>query len=125
MQIPHARLTLSILAVSAILAAFHWYASLNFLYWHYVWLDTLSHFLGGVLAGLMSIRFLRGVRLPSRFVFVFLLVLLVGVAWETFEFFIGSPREANYVFDTSVDIVMDMLGGALAYLLFGRTVHKA
>jgi hypothetical protein len=120
MHLTHPRLSLSILALGASLAAFHWFATLNFLYWQYVWLDTVSHFLGGTLVGLIALRLLRGVRLPfSGIIPIIVLVSVVGVGWETFEVLIGSPREANYAFDTSLDLLMDILGACFAYLLFG------
>jgi hypothetical protein len=124
MRIAHPSLTFSILVFSALLAGFHWFATINFLYWHFVWLDTLSHFLGGTVVGLIVLRIFRTVRIRHSALMFFSFVLFVGIGWEAFEYIVGSQRETNYLFDTSVDVVMDILGGCFAWMLFGRTVEK-
>lgn len=84
------------------------------LFWKYAWYDTMLHFLGGVSAG-FGVVWALSVSIRTRsFVVAFLGVLAVGVAWEVFEILIGFPKEANYAFDTGMDIFMDLIGGMLA-----------
>ena len=40
--------------------------------------------------------------------------LLLGIAWEAFELVAGLVPEANYALDTSIDLLMDVIGGAVA-----------
>lgn len=93
----------------------------EFLYWKYEWFDVFMHFLGG-----MSIAAFVGAILvtkkPSLF---FGLSLVAFIAWEVFEYFNGIPREANYVFDTSLDLVMDMLGATFVFILMRRTLWRS
>ena len=87
------------------------YALEYYWYWTYWWLDIAMHLAGGVVLGLLVTTY--GSR---RFVFVLGGVLLIGLAWEAFEFALGlSITEPNFVSDTVVDLVMDLLGAALAY----------
>jgi hypothetical protein len=44
------------------------------------------------------------------------------VVWEIFEVVAEiSTRERNYVFDTTIDLVMDLLGGVAGYFVGSRT----
>lgn len=100
------------------MASLHIAAVLFALYWHYVWLDVATHFLGGVwvaLAVQLARVWMKQPLLNS--VWVLILVLVVGIAWEVFELLTGIPREDNYMFDTSIDLVMDSLGGLLGYAI--------
>jgi hypothetical protein len=88
------------------------------LYWSLWWFDILMHFLGGLLIGLAS---------AWSYVFVFkkgtsglvrttlLSVLIVGIFWEIYEVYIGiQVTHEPYIWDTSVDIIMDLVGAYLA-----------
>jgi hypothetical protein len=98
------------------LAALHIAAIIFALYWHYVWLDVVTHFLGGVWVALavQLARAWMGQPLLNS-VWVLVMVLIVGIAWELFELLTGIPRENNYMFDTSIDLVMDSLGALVGY----------
>jgi len=93
------------------------HASGLFLYlqWYFWWYDVMLHFLGGAWVALAlqwyASRYPRIVLiLPTLAV-----VLMVGISWEIFEMLIGAPREADFAFDTSLDILMDVLGGIVGY----------
>ena len=96
------------------------------LYWYFVWLDVLAHFLGGTWA-ILTLMWLSTWHYGSEWRFPPLLALaaalLVGVGWELFEFTIGIPRDDNFVFDTAVDLLMDTLGGMTGWAL-GRYIER-
>ncbi len=100
------------------LAVLHGAALAFSLYWVYLWLDIPMHFLGGavVVLGYQSRFMLHRVSGRLRFGFLptMLMVLVVGILWEVYEYIVG-PILPGYVFDTALDIVMDMLGGAVGY----------
>lgn len=110
------------LILAALLATLQHWALREYLYWQYPWFDTPMHFLGGLTAGTFIVGLLRKKRAQ-----LFLLgMVLVAVGWEVFEFSIGIPREANFVFDTSLDLLMDTVGMATVYLVARYTLwHSA
>lgn len=87
------------------------------LYWLFPWYDVIQHFLGGAFVAIVAIWFLAEQEKNPRLLLVFGSVLAVGVAWEVFEVIAGIPRESNYVFDTSLDLVMDVVGAVSAFAL--------
>lgn len=108
-----------ILALS-VLAAGHILSLSFYLYWTYLWLDIPMHFLGGMTVALgfltffssYVVRSLRGLALTLGVVFV------VGIAWEVFELVNGLiDIELRPIADTALDIVLDLIGGALGYAL--------
>lgn len=89
------------------------YALEHYWYWTYWWLDILMHGVGGVVIGLLVTLFMT-----RRLWLIVALTLLVGMVWEVFEVSIGiSISEPNFLFDSTVDLVMDLLGGAAAYAI--------
>lgn len=82
------------------------------LYWRYPWFDTLMHFVGGLTVATFGIALLA-----KRRAFVFLGAMLgVAIGWELFELAINAQREANFYFDTSLDLLMDAVGMSIAYI---------
>ncbi|RJQ34572.1 hypothetical protein C4556_02505 [Candidatus Parcubacteria bacterium] len=83
-------------------------------YWRFLWLDTVSHALGGMWAAF----FLLWIRAYAGYIptvaWGIAGALILGVIWEAFELLAGLVPEANYALDTSIDLLMDALGGALA-----------
>ncbi|MBP9668666.1 MAG: hypothetical protein KBE09_00045 [Candidatus Pacebacteria bacterium] len=98
------------LIVVAILGALHVGALSYSLYWQYPWLDVLSHFLGGLWVALALLWIAHRFGVAVRGFYVFLGVLVVGLGWEVFEVVAGIPRESNWLFDTAIDLIMDLLG---------------
>ncbi|MES2931825.1 MAG: hypothetical protein V4682_04010 [Patescibacteria group bacterium] len=102
----------SALILAGILAFLQHYALANLLYWHYPWFDTMMHFLGGLTVATFGI-----VLLAKRRALVFLVAMFgIAVGWELFELLINAEREANFAFDTSLDLLMDALGMTVTYL---------
>lgn len=111
-----------------LIALFQFLANEYYLYWEWWWADILMHFLGGAfIAGgvLWLIRFEVPLGLRPRvpvFLATLVLTLLVGVAWEVFEYVTDSASAINYTLDTSLDIAMDVVGMLVSYLIMKRYV---
>lgn len=113
---------LAALVSASVLAYLQHEALANLWYWHYPWFDTLMHFIGGLTVATFGIALLA-----KRRAFVFIAgMLLIAVGWELFELAIHAEREANFAFDTSLDLLMDALGMTVAYVLARYTLwHSA
>lgn len=76
-----------------------------------------SHFLGGLCVGLAAVyaSHVYGHRLLLWQ--CLLAVLCVGIGWEVWEYSWAQPIPA---WDTALDIVMDLLGGYVAYTVSKR-----
>jgi hypothetical protein len=111
-------ISLSVLAVGHIL-------SLTFyLYWTYLWLDIPMHFLGGMTVALGLLTFFAKYvpRSLRGFVLTLGVVFVVGIAWEVFELVNGLiDIELRPIADTLLDLVLDLMGGALGYALARAT----
>ncbi|MFQ5540767.1 MAG: hypothetical protein ACE5F4_00790 [Candidatus Paceibacteria bacterium] len=99
-------------------------ATAYFLYFSLWWFDIVMHFLGGFLVGGAFIWLLRfevppGIRARlSIFSSTLAVILVVGVAWEVFEYLTNAYSTANYALDTALDMVMNVIGTLAAYGLF-------
>ena len=111
---------LAALVLAALLASVHLYALPHFWYWHYPWLDLPVHLLGGMFMATAVI----GVLGRSRPKLFFLAVLGGALGWELFEFVINADPEANFVLDTSFDLLMDTLGIVLSYAVARLTIWR-
>lgn len=100
----------------AIIGAVHIAALKLYLYWLFPWLDVFVHFGGAMWVALAAMWLLSSVHQRLSFLKVFFIIVTVSVGWELFEAWGGIPREANFVFDTSLDLLMDVLGGIMGYL---------
>ncbi len=119
-------LGLFIFTVNLLAMKFFWYYSI----W---WFDMPMHFLGGIFIGLLSLSvymsyFIKEetvLTLGKIFWIAFISALIVGVAWELFEFSLDTfiTFKVHYLPDTLSDLCFDMTGAmtaALYYLYFGR-----
>ena len=108
------------LFLCSLLLALEWWAVENYIFWRYVWFDLPMHFLGGLSLGALAVGLLHAHK-PRAFA---LGLLLAFIAWEVFEYVFGLPKEANYAFDTGIDLVMDALGALLAYAVARMTIWR-
>lgn len=97
--------------VVAIIAALHLSGIEYHLYWRFLWLDLITHSLGGVWVGLFFFWVRASIGYAPRLAWGIGGAIVIGVAWEIFEVVTGMPREANYALDTSIDLLMDTFGG--------------
>jgi len=118
-----------------VLALIHMTAEYYHLYYYVLWFDMVTHFLGGVWlgVGVLWAYYLSEYvqpRVPGRWSFFVALLagLLFGVLWEAYEFGVwqwsGVELPANYVPDTQLDLVMDVVGAAFGYLVVLYIVWK-
>lgn len=112
--------------LSAVIALLHFIAFEFYFYWKFWWFDILMHFFGGLWIGLMALWlvFLSGyiirfhLSYRTAFFTAIFSVIVIGIGWELFEVWSGVLLEekANYIFDTTIDFIMDLAGAFLGYL---------
>lgn len=112
---------LAALVFASILAYLQYEALANLWYWYYPWFDTIMHLLGGLTVAAFGIALLEKHR-----AFVFLGgMLAIAIGWELFELGINAQQEANFAFDTSLDLLMDALGMSTAYVAARFTLWRS
>ncbi len=90
------------------------------------------HFLGGlwiVFSAYYIFHFSNtigevGKKSYSIFILLLTAVLTVGILWEVFEYLVGAIPKTDYVFDTCLDLAMDILGGVTAYFFISKITRK-
>jgi|CXWL01.1.fsa_nt_gi hypothetical protein len=103
------------------LAVVHAYATTHFSYWYYPWLDIPVHILGGASIAVLIIA-ISGVYKSSVF---WGTLLLVALGWELFEYiFAISTGQPNYWFDTLHDILNDLIGAGIVYVVARVSVWR-
>ena len=112
--------------LSVLLAALHFMAHKFSLYWSIPSFDLLMHFIGGAVASTLFlwVYFHSGIFMPQtrriveHFIIALLGTLFLSVVWEIFELVTGTTgvSRLEYPFDTTLDFVMDIIGGAVACL---------
>jgi hypothetical protein len=113
----HASRYATLLLLSALIAYVHTRGVERGWYWEYPWLDLPTHFLGGLLIGLMArwgSERLRGHQISFTATIAF--VIVVGIAWEAFELALGLIEVSwkVYITDTLLDLALDSAGGVFA-----------
>lgn len=108
------------LFLCAALAVLNNWAIENHIFWLFVWFDVFMHFLGGVTLAVLAVGLLK----KRRPIFFVVGLAVAFVAWEVFEYVFGVPREANYQFDTTLDVLMDTLGAVAVYVVARLSVWK-
>lgn len=119
------RFGISIAALGILIAFLQLLAATYYLYWEFWWYDIMMHLLGGLFIGLsfLWVLYFEVPHIKNRipvFATTFFVVLVVGIAWEVFEYVTGMYNAKNYNIDTTLDLAMDMVGMMGAYLLFKR-----
>lgn len=111
--------------VGILVAVLHQLAIVFSLYWSIEWFDILMHFLGGLWVGFFAllvffssgiIKVTENVRNAGMiFLVVIFSVLVVGLTWELWELFVGLSDQIADRSDTILDVVMDSIGGVVAF----------
>jgi len=128
------RFLVGLWAVIVVVWLFALYYNLFFLIW---WFDIPLHFLGGVWACLF-VRYVYvrcGLELQGNgnkialFVFFVSSVMLIGVAWEFYEFIFdryiylaGYTRLAGVYENTLKDLFFDFIGAVVGYFISNHKV---
>jgi hypothetical protein len=121
--------------VAFALAVLNYFFERYHAYYLLPWLDIPMHIVSSVLVVLVVLTVVfhdrLGAKTGSTRYFVFgvslLSALVVGVLWELFAPLFGhiAPAKGGFAFDTAKDLFNDLLGGALAALLFiGRRYNS-
>lgn len=129
--------TAAIATVSVVLL--HVVLMLTGAYWHIANIDKPMHFLGGFVMGLFGLAIHHAVASHHHtkkspwwyhYLFVTGFVMLIGVAWEFHEYILdntavlwyGWPKSQLSLNDTMADLLLDLVGGSLAFSLFKRSL---
>jgi len=114
-----------------VVAGLHITALTYALYWLLPWFDLLMHFLGGFLVACIVVfvlLYLKHIAYKNLFFsgrrilfLVFTVTLFVGVMWEVFEYIFSLWDTVNYILDTAIDLVMDLLGAVSVYFVVVRS----
>lgn len=106
---------------SIAIALIHNWAVANYIYWHFVWFDVPVHYLGGLTIGAFTVALLK----TRRSLLFMAIIAAIIIGWEIFEYYIGVPRQANYWFDTWLDILMGTFGATITYVIARYTIWRS
>ena len=118
---------------SAILVAgLHYLALTFYLYWSIWWFDIPMHLIGGLVIALiaMFLYYTSGYfdfpkeHMGSVLAMTLGTVLLVGLIWELWELFMGFSDVIEDKTDTVIDLIMDILGGTIAFIYAKKYIWK-
>ena len=102
----------------------HIVGSAFYLYWLFWWYDVVVHALGSMWAALAVNWVYALFGKTPRWAHVLFVVILIGAAWEVFEYVVGISRRPDFAYDTSTDLLVDVLG-ALAGFFIARRVGNS
>ena len=127
----HSPLLLTAFGFAFMLAALHWFGTVFYVYWTFVWFDTVAHLLGGFTVALFGLWIwwesgLFGKKMPSKkeaFITALIFGMAAGFGWEVFEYVynIANPSGGEtYLQDTFHDLVNDFIGATIAGIYGAR-----
>jgi len=114
--------------VMVILGLLHYAALTFFFYWQIWWFDIVMHFLGGLAVGLLTcwaaivLHEVLGITISKKALLlsVMLGIVLVAGSWEIFEYYYKLYSTFAYKADTSLDVIMGIVGAAGGYVYGAR-----
>lgn len=112
-------------AVLVLIAVTHLSALQWSLYWYYIWLDVPMHFAGGAWLALAGSWLLLRFGYKHDVLPVFTFVIVGSIGWEIFEVWAGVARESNFLFDTVLDLTMDVAGGIVGFIFARALIEPA
>ena len=112
---------LAALLLSTALALLEQWALVEHLYFRYPWFDIIMHLVGGALTG----SFLVALLFRYRPIFFLVLAVAVLAGWELFEYAIGAQQEANFIFDSALDLLVGVLGIFVAYVIARKSLWRS
>lgn len=83
------------------------------------------HFIGGLSITALAISILKEIKMINT-LNIFIVIILISILWEYIEFEIGKNIFINKSFwiDTYIDLLMNALGGIIAYIWFYKIPLK-
>ncbi len=129
MRIATTRALIGLLLLAGVVFILHTVAMDHFFYWRFWWYDIMMHFTGGILIGGLILwgilRVRPNVSRGNLFLTLLIGTIIVGIGWEVMEYVGGITQgEAGYVFDTVKDLIMDTLGGLVAWGIYTFTTRS-
>ncbi len=102
-----------------LLITFDTIAKVSSFYYFYPNADILMHFIGGLSVTTLAISILKYLKMDNN-INIFVVIFFLSIFWEYVEFRIGKNVLMNISFwvDTHVDLLMNALGGIMAYICF-------
>lgn len=101
--------------VAIFAVACHAIADYLYLYWTFKPTDIFMHILGGFMAGLWALVFLRWLGKEENWLNVTLTVIIIGLGWEGLEIFYKvADFDLHYLLDSIKDMIDDVIGGTLS-----------
>lgn len=97
-----------------------------YLYWTVDWFDNVTHFLGGLSLGMLSLWIIYDSGFFSKLepstkravITSVIAVLIIGIGWEVFEYINGLTQSTEeYSLDVMHDLIADVLGAVLAGII--------
>lgn len=110
------------LASSFIAIGAHLVADYLYLYWTLPYIDVPIHILGGIMSGLFAGVALRFCGLTESWKNMLAGALVIGISWEVLEIGMGAVEffDQRYYIDTIKDLIDDLIGGSIAYLIWRK-----
>ncbi len=101
------------------LISFDTIAKVTSFYYFYPNADIFMHFIGGLSITGFAISVLRYMNMNNK-INIFIIIFFISIFWEYVEFRIGRNILINKSFwiDTAIDLLMNALGGIIAYICF-------
>lgn len=121
------------LVITALVAVLDFIAMSFDLYWSLWWFDNVVHFLAGLAGGCVAVWFLfdsglfykKPPTIVQSIIGAFVLLMIVGVAWEIFEYANGLTQSTeSYPLDTFHDLLSDAAGSVLAGLIGVKSIFR-
>ena len=105
------------LGLSVVFATTHALAVALSLYWYVPWFDSVMHAWGGglIVIGLFSFSTFSQMRRNPELIEVVVVLAIITVTWEVFEWYIGLWDPATYVVETIKDITVAAVSGIITY----------
>ncbi len=101
------------------LISFDTIAKVTSFYYFYPNADIIMHLIGGLSLTGLAISVLKYVKMYNK-INVFIIIFFLSIFWEYVEFRIGRNILINKSFwiDTTIDLLMNSIGGIIAYICF-------
>lgn len=96
------------------LGTLHFVAEAFYFYWIFWWYDIMMHLLAGLVGGLLIVWFARPDSFLKSIFFAIVCMLAIGIVWEVFEYVYHIAQTSDYWQDTTLDLIADVVGAALA-----------
>jgi uncharacterized membrane protein YjdF len=108
-----------------LLISFDTFAKVYSFYYYYPNFDIIMHLLGGLSITTLAISILKSSKMDTT-LNIFIVIICISILWEYVEFTIGRNIliSNGFLIDTATDLLMDALGGIIAYICFHKIPNQ-